>query len=118
MTACTTSGTSYTTFGAAETACNTCAGIQEDVTTHTYTLCSAVSNTYDRDKVVWEKTTLGTCVDAKVEDTTEMRHWRSVYAASSGYASNACNGHLDQCMVDFNVAGSVFEDRTVCGEMF
>lgn len=118
MTACTTSGTSYTTFGAAETACNTCAGIQEDVTTHTYTLCSAVSNTYDRDKVVWEKTTLGTCVDAEVEDTAEMRHWRSVYAASSGYASNACNGHLDQCMVDFNVAGSVFEDRTVCGRCF
>lgn len=118
--ACTQYGSqTYYTFDEAVAACDDgCFGIEEDVIPRTYKLCTGLLPGDSRDNVVWEKTSLGVCVDSSTEDTEEMRHWRSVYAASSGYASNACNGHMDQCMVDFNVGGSVFEDRTVCGRCF
>lgn len=103
----------YNTFQEASNACDeSCYGVAG---LNTFTLCSGLDSGDDKNSMVWQKSSLGTCVDAAPEDTLEMQHWRSVYAASAGYASNACHGDLDQCMVDFNAGGSVFEDRTVCG---
>ena len=111
--------TMYNTFDDAVAACDDgCFGIEEHVTQRTYTLCTGLKPYNEKEHVVWEKTSLGVCFDATTEETAEMRHWRNVYAASSGYASNVCHGRLDQCMVDFNGGGNVFDDRTVCGTCF
>lgn len=103
----------YNTFREASNACDeSCYGVAG---LNTFTLCSGLAAGDEKYSMVWEKSSLGVCVDAAPEDTLEMQHWRSVYAASAGYASNVCQGNLDQCMVDFNAGDSLFEDRTVCG---
>ena len=114
---CSTYGNSFATFREAERACindPACTHIQEWVVGGTYYKCNGFTNGVDKYYVVWEEVSLGTCINT---DTTFMRNWRGVYAASSGYASNVCNGHLDQCMIDFNGQG-IFADRTVCGQCF
>jgi hypothetical protein len=113
----------FRTYREARLACvGTCAGIMESLAEVVYYTCSSVEDihlVYSSNFNLWREVPLGVCPDATYADTAEMRHWKSIYAASSGFASNVCGGHLDQCMLDFNPsAGSVFRDKASCGACF
>lgn len=113
----------FRTYREARLACvGTCAGIMESLTEAVYYTCSSVEDihlVYSSNFNLWREVPLGVCPDATYADTAEMRHWKSIYAASSGFASNVCGGHLDQCMLDFNPsAASVFRDKASCGACF